>query len=261
LMRQSHARARPISRRTRARPCDYVENDTVASGTARDHQRNRREAVNAEDARCLRAEIDHSSAHERPAIVDSHRRGEAIALVDDGNHTAERQRRVGGGHGIRDHLLAARGEAAAIDRSQSRSLEPMCVTRIPRCRPDPGTANIAVAAFGMVADGRGAGTRLAPQLNAGCGWMRSREQGADFEACRDNAGERPGDGGNPDGTTLRRVLISQYGFLSCLVTLAVDQPPTPISEEIKGVTLDLTPAWQCRMTPSQSKGTRFCLRL
>jgi hypothetical protein len=56
---------------------------------------------------------------------------------------------------------------------------------------------------------------------------------------------------------LRRVLMSQYGFLSCLVALAVDQPPTPISEEIKGVTLDLTPAWQCRMIPSQSRGTRF----
>ena len=254
-------RGRAISRRTRARPCDYVENDTVTSGTAPDHQRNRRKAVNAEDARCRRTEIDHSSAHERPAIIDSHRRGAAIALVDDGNHAAERQRRVGGGHGTRDHVLAARGEAAAINRSQPRSLEPMCATRISRCRPDPSMANIAMAAFGMVADGRGAGTGLALLLKAGFRRMRSREQGADFEARRYDAGECPRDCGDPDGTTLRRVLMSQYGFLSCLVALAVDQPPTPISEEIKGVTLDLTPAWQCRMTPPNRRERVFRLRL
>jgi hypothetical protein len=86
-------------------------------------------------------------------------------------------------------------------------------------------ANIAMAAFGMVADGRGAGTGLALTSKAGFRRMRSREQGADFEACRDDACERSGDGSDSDGTTLRRALMSQYGFLSCLVALAVDQPP------------------------------------
>ena len=91
----------------------------------------------------------------------------------------------------------------------------------------------------MLAVGRGADTGLTLMSKAGFRRMRLSQQGTDCEACRDNAGNCPGEGRDPDGTTLRRVLMSQYRFLSCLVALVVNEPATPTGEEVIGISLDL----------------------
>src|SRR6266852_7576195 len=52
-----------------------------SSSTTPDCQRHWCGAVDAEDPRCARTEIDYASAHIRPAIVDAHCRGAAVAVV------------------------------------------------------------------------------------------------------------------------------------------------------------------------------------
>ena len=94
----------------------------------------------------------------------------------------------------------------------------------------------------MVMESNAAHAEFALMSKAGWRQMQPRERGPDFKACRDDAGERTGEGSDLDGTTLRRVLMFQYEFLSRFVALAVDQPAMPISDEVKGATLDLTPA-------------------
>jgi hypothetical protein len=56
---------------------------------------------------------------------------------------------------------------------------------------------------------------------AGFRRMRPRERRSDFKSRRNDAGESPGEGCSLDGTTLRRVLISQYQILSRFVAVPV----------------------------------------
>src|ERR1700730_7903270 len=121
LQRLSCAHAQPMpaaSLRSLIRSCwrfPYALNAAPA-----DAQRDRREAVDAEDVCRRRAEIDYPSAHERPAIVDTYDCGAAVAVVDDGDHAAERQRAVGCCHRGGVHAFAARGAGVAIDRRDTR---------------------------------------------------------------------------------------------------------------------------------------------
>jgi len=69
--------------------------------------------------------------------------------------------------------------------------------------------------------------------DAGFRWMRPRERRPDLKSRRDDAGERPGEGGGLDGTTSRRMVMFQYRFLSRFVAVQVHQPAVPMSEEIK----------------------------
>ena len=117
-------------------------------------------------------------------------------------------------------------------------------------------ANAAMADLGKVTDGCVAHTRFTVMSSARFRRMRSREQWPDFEACRDDEGERAGEGGDLDGTTLRRAVMSQYVFLSRFVALAVGQPAMPIAKRSRH-DLDLTSAWQCRMIPLQSRERGF----
>ena len=87
----------------------------------------------------------------------------------------------------------------------------------------------APAVMGMVGAGM-AGLRV----------MRPCLRRPDLKSRRDDAGERPGEGGGLDRTTMRRALMFQYRFLPCFVALPLQHPPTPTSEEIKGATFDLT---------------------
>ena len=127
---------------------------------------------------------------------------------------------------------------------------------------DRGTADIGGVDpdrvdLGTVVDGCCACAGLALMSRPCVRRMRSGEQRPDVKACRNNAGERTGEGGDLDGTTWRRGSMSQYQFLSRFVALAVDQPAMPIGEAVKGATLDLTPAWQCRVIPFRLKGVRL----
>jgi len=66
--------------------------------------------------------------------------------------------------------------------------------------------------------------------------MRPRERRSDFKSRRNDAGERPSEGGGLDGTTLRRVVMFQYPFLSRFVALQANRPATPMNEGVKGAT-------------------------
>ena len=70
------------------RGCDKFIDGLRSDATFADPQRDRCETVDAKHSRSTRAEVDHSSAHIRAAIVDSHRCGAAVTVVDDGDHAA-----------------------------------------------------------------------------------------------------------------------------------------------------------------------------
>jgi hypothetical protein len=87
-----------------------------------------------------------------------------------------------------------------------------------------------IAAAGMV----GAGVMRAGVV------MRPRVRRPDLKSRRDNAGERPGEGGGLDRTTIRRVMMFQSPFLSRFVALQANRPATLMSEGIKGAAFDRT---------------------
>ena len=83
----------------------------------------------------------------------------------------------------------------------------------------------APAVMGMVGAGM-AGLRV----------MRPCLRRPDLKSRRDDAGERPGEGGGLDRTTMRRVMIFQSPFLSRFVALQANRPATPMNEGVKGAT-------------------------
>jgi hypothetical protein len=83
----------------------------------------------------------------------------------------------------------------------------------------------APAVMGMVGAGM-AGLRV----------MRPCFRRPDLKSRRDDAGERPGEGGGLDRTTMRRVMMFQYPFLSRFVALQANRPATPMNEGVKGAT-------------------------
>ena len=87
-----------------------------------------------------------------------------------------------------------------------------------------------IAAAGMM----GAGVMAAGVV------VRPRMRRPDLKSRRDDAGERPGQGGGLDRTTMRRVMMFQYPFLSRFVALQANRPATPMSEGIKGAAFDRT---------------------
>jgi hypothetical protein len=66
--------------------------------------------------------------------------------------------------------------------------------------------------------------------------MRPCVRRPDLKSRRDDAGERPGEGGGLDRTTMRRVMMFQYPFLSRFVALQANRPATPMNEGVKGAT-------------------------
>jgi hypothetical protein len=70
--------------------------------------------------------------------------------------------------------------------------------------------------------------------------VRPRVRRPDLKSRRDDAGERPGEGGGLDRTTIRRVMMFQSPFLSRFVALQANRPATPMSEGVKGAAFDQT---------------------
>src|SRR5215470_10351790 len=97
-----------------------------------DAQRDGRETVEAKNPRRRRAEVYQPSMHEGPAIIDPHRHGTTVAVVDHSYDAAERQRAVSGGHGVGVHGLSARSSAATVHRSDTQSLVALPTTGPPR---------------------------------------------------------------------------------------------------------------------------------
>src|SRR5215468_3119836 len=93
--------------------------------------------------------------------------------------------------------------------------------------------NPPVTGFGEVTDDCVARTRLFGMANACFRRMRPGEQRPNFGACHNDEGEGAGEGGNLDGTTMRRALMFQYVFLSCMSALAASHPGMPILSTAK----------------------------
>jgi len=90
---------------------------------------------------------------------------------------------------------------------------------VDRGMADLGVGDLGMADLGIAVDGCCACAGLALMSRACVRRMRSGEQRPDFKACRNEAGERTGEGGDLDGTTWRRVSMSQYQFLPRFVAL------------------------------------------
>jgi hypothetical protein len=145
-------------------------------------QRHRCETIDAKDSRRAGTQIDNASAHVWAAIVDSHCCGAAVAVVNDGDHTAERQGLVRRRHGVGIHVLTGRGDATVIDRGDSRQCGPEVGFRSP-CERHHLTAEVR--------------------------WMRPRERWRDLNSGREQTNKRRRERGDLDRTTMRHVLISQ----------------------------------------------------
>jgi len=196
--------------------------------------------------------------HERAAVVDPHRHGTAVAVVDHRHHGAEWQGAVGGRHGAGVHVLAACGAAVAVDRGEPRSLVAVLGMGARHGRLGmPGAPLVSGGLMvkpGMVVGDPAGAERVARLMKAGIAAagvvdagvmpagvvMRPRVRRPDLKSRRDDTGERPGEGGGLDRTTMRRVMMFQYPFLSRLVALQANRPATPMSQGIKGATFDRT---------------------
>ena len=84
-------------------------------------------------------------------------------MVDHGDHAAERQGLVRRCHGVGIHVLTSRGDAALVDRRDSR-----------QCGPEVG--------FRSPCERHG--------LTAKVRWMRPRERWRDLNSGREQAGKR-----------------------------------------------------------------------
>jgi len=169
-----------------------------------DLQRHRSEPIDAEDARCSRAEVDHAPGYVWATVVYSHRHRAAVTLVDDGDPAAHRERFVGGRHGVGVHVFTVRGDAVVVDRCGS--LQAAVVVGVHQME------------FSVAVEIRQLGS---------CG--RS-----DLKSCREHARERCCESGGLDRTTMHCVLISQTVLPFVCLTCRSDMP---ISERAKDVPL------------------------
>jgi hypothetical protein len=166
-------------------------------------------------------------------------------------------------------VLAAGGAAVAVDRGEPRSFiamlrmgerfgRPAMANPVPPAMMGSRLMDTSVAhaeivhAFMDVAVAEGDVSAPVMQMHAmepgvaGFGGMRPRERRSDLKSRGKHEGERAGESGGLDETTVRRVVMFQYAFLSRFVAVQVHQPVEAGERACKGTTFDVTLAWRCR---------------